>query len=61
MMTLGQAIAYGKRIGVKYYLKNEHGCIIGGTTTHEAAVAMMKEKTREGGYGTLHIEPAKEV
>jgi len=61
MMTLQQAIAYGKRIGVKYYVKNEHGCIIAGDQTLEGAKRRMQQKNREGGFGTLHIEKVKEA
>lgn len=37
MMNRAQAEAYGKRIGVRYYLKNTNGGLYGGYTTLEAA------------------------
>ena len=43
MMNLQQAIAYGKSIGVKYYVRNDQHCIMGGTTTLERAEAMKRE------------------
>ena len=42
MMNLQQAIAYGKSIGVKYYVRNDHDCIMGGTQTLEQAQAMKR-------------------
>lgn len=39
-MNKKQAIAYGKRNGVKYYVKNSLGGLFGGTNTYEQAVAM---------------------
>lgn len=40
MMNKEQAIAYGKRNGVKYYVKNSLGGLLGGTKTYEQAVEM---------------------
>lgn len=40
MMTLQGAIAYGKHIGVRWYIRNDRGCIVGGTKTREQAEAM---------------------
>ena len=37
MMTDKQAIQYGKRIGVRYYVKNSYGGLLGGFTTKKAA------------------------
>ncbi len=37
MMNKAQAIAYGKRIGCKFYVYNENGGLLGGFTTREAA------------------------
>ena len=42
MMNLQQAIAYGKSIGVKYYVRNDQHCIMGGTQTLEQAQAMKR-------------------
>ena len=42
MMNLQQAIAYGKSIGVKYYVRNDKDCIMGGTKTLEQAQAMKR-------------------
>lgn len=39
-MNLQEAIAYGKRTGVKYYVRNSHGGLVGGTVTYEQAVDM---------------------
>ena len=39
-MNKEQAIAYGKRMGVKYYVKNSLGGLLGGTKTYEQAVEM---------------------
>lgn len=55
MMTLQQAIEYGRRIGVMYYIRNEHDCIIGGCTTLENARQMLASM-RNSGFGILHIE-----
>ena len=40
MMSKQQATAYGKRTGVKFYVKNSLGGLFGGTKTHEQAVEM---------------------
>ena len=40
MMNKAQAIAYGKRMGVKYYVKDNRGGLLGGTRTYEQAVEM---------------------
>ena len=40
MMNKEQAIAYGKRNGVKYYVKDSLGALLGGTVTYEQAVEM---------------------
>ena len=37
MMTRAEAKAYGKRIGVRYYVKNTKGGLYGGYKTLEAA------------------------
>lgn len=37
MMNLHQAIAYGKAIGVKYYIYNDKGRLVGGYKTKSAA------------------------
>lgn len=58
MMNLEQAVNYGKRIGVAWYVKNEHGCIIAGWKTKEEADACIRRKNREGGWGILHVERA---
>lgn len=39
-MNLQEAIAYGKRTGVRYYVKNSRGGLVGGTKTYEQAVDM---------------------
>lgn len=42
MLNLSQAIEHGKRVGVRFYVKNHHGYILGGTRTREQAEAMKK-------------------
>lgn len=42
MMTKQQAIAYGKRTGVKYYIYGD-GALYGGTRTKEQAERMKAE------------------
>lgn len=42
MLNLEQAIEYGKRVGVRYYVKNDAGYIMGGTKTLEQAEAMKR-------------------
>jgi hypothetical protein len=42
MMTLQGAIAYGKHIGVRWYIRNDRGCIVGGTKTREQAETMKR-------------------
>lgn len=37
MMNREQAIAYGKRTGCRYFVKNSNGGLLGGFTTREAA------------------------
>ena len=37
MLTKTAAIAYGKQIGVRYYVKNTLGGLYGGYTTRKAA------------------------
>ena len=36
-MNKQQAIAYGKRIGVRYHIYNSKGCLMGGRKTLEQA------------------------
>ena len=66
MMTLNQAIAFGKHIGVQYYVVNHHGCIVGGTKTLEAAQEMKRrfeidDRRNPWTHGTTRfsIKPAK--
>lgn len=47
MMNKEQAVAYGKRNGVKYYVKNSLGGLLGGTKTYEQAVAMKSRWEKE--------------
>ena len=65
MMNLQQAIAYGKSSGVKYYVYNDHDCLLGGTQTKEEAEAMKKrfeieDKRNPWTKGTtqFYIQPA---
>lgn len=46
-MNKEQAIAYGKRMGVKYYVKNSLGGLLGGTKTYEQAVEMKSRREAE--------------
>lgn len=43
MMTREAAVAYGKRIGVQYYVKNTKGGLYGGYITLENAKKAKKE------------------
>lgn len=43
MMNLNQAIAYGNQMGVKFYVRNSNGGLMGGTKTREQAQAVKKE------------------
>lgn len=47
MMNLEQAIAYGKRVGVAYYVRNSRGCIVGGSKTKAGALEMKKRMENE--------------
>lgn len=47
MMNKEQAIAYGKRIGVKFYVMNSNGGLLGGYTTREAAEEARQRFQRE--------------
>ena len=44
MMNQKQAISYGKKIGVRYHVRNSNGGLLGGTKTLEAAKEMQKTK-----------------
>lgn len=46
-MNLEEAIAYGRRTGVKYYVKNSLGGLLGGTKTYEQAVDMKRRHEAE--------------
>lgn len=43
MMNLEQAINHGNEIGVKYYIKNSNGGLLGGTKDYKEAVKMKDE------------------
>lgn len=43
MMNPNQAIAYGQQIGVKFYVRNSNGGLMGGTKTRKQAEAMKKD------------------
>lgn len=60
MMNLNQAIAYGNQMGVKFYVRNSNGGLMGGTKTREQAQAMKKEfrSTRTGKNKILSIRDA---
>ena len=47
MMNREQAVAYGRQIGVKFYIYNNHGALVGGTTTRAAAEEMKSRMERE--------------
>lgn len=66
MMNLQQAVAYGKSVGVKWYVYNSHDRIVGGSTTREGAEAMKKrfeieDKKNPWTKGTtrFYIKPAR--
>lgn len=58
MMTLNAAISYGKKIGVRFYVKNDRGAVIGGWTTKEAAEEHIKrlEKNSWNPWEKRHIK-----
>ena len=43
MMNRGMAIAYGKSIGVRYYVKNQHGGLYGGFKDRKSALECKKK------------------
>ncbi len=47
MMNREAAIAYGKAIGVRYYVYNSNGCLVGGTKTLKEAQDMKRRFERE--------------
>ena len=66
MMNRNQAIAYGKRIGVRWHIFNSNGCLVGGTQTYEQAQAMKRRFEIEernnpftGGKTRFEIREAK--
>lgn len=66
MMNRESAIAYGKKIGVRYHIFNSQGCLVGGTKTLEQAQAMKARMEREerknpftGGATRFEIRPAR--
>ena len=66
MMNLEQALAYGRRVGVQYYVCNDHDCVVGGTKTREQAEAMkqrfeIEDKGNPWTKGTtrFYIKPAR--
>ena len=66
MMNLQQAIAYGKSVGVKYYVYNDHDRLMGGTQNKAEAEAMKKrfeieDKKNPWTKGTtrFYIKPAR--
>lgn len=66
MMNLQQAIAYGKRVGVRFYVLNDKDRILGGTRTKEEAEAMKKRFEIEDqknpwtkGTTRFYIQPAR--
>ena len=42
MLNLTQAIEHGKRVGVRFYDKNDANCVMGGTQTLEQAEDMKR-------------------
>ena len=61
MMNLQQALWHGKKIGVRYYIYNNHGCLVGGTKTLEQAKAMkrrfeMEDRRNPFTRGTTRFE-----
>ena len=66
MMNLNQALAYGKQIGVRYYVMNDKNCVMGGTKTQAQALEMKKrfeieDKQNPWTKGTtrFYIKPAR--
>ena len=65
-MNTKQAIAYGKRIGVRFHIYNSRGCLVGGTRTLKEAQAMKRRFEAEeknnpftGGKTQFYIMEAK--
>ena len=61
MMNRNQAIAYGRHIGVRWHIYNNHGCLVGGTKTLEDAQAMkkrfeMEDRKNPGTRGITRFE-----
>lgn len=56
MLTLEQALWHGKKKGVKFFVINQHGRILGASSTLEGARKMMQEFNRERWAGIAHIE-----
>lgn len=46
MLNLEQALAHGRRVGVKFYIYNDAGALLGGTTTRAAAEKMKADFER---------------
>ena len=46
MMSREQVMAYGRKIGCKFYVRNSNGGLLGGFTTREAAEKYKAEEER---------------
>ena len=60
-MTKDQAIEYGKRVGVRYYIYNSYGCLVGGAKTLDQAQEMKRrfeadDRTNPWTKGTTRFE-----
>lgn len=47
MMNKEQAKRHGKKVGVKFYIRNSKGGLLGGTKTREQAEKMKREFQKE--------------
>ena len=47
MMDRNSAIAYGKMVGVRYYVKNTHGGLYGGFQDRKSALEFKKRCEKE--------------
>ena len=59
MMTLQQALAYGRQVGVRYYVVTQNGAVYGGATTREYAEEMKRRFERENRNNPFLDEPLR--
>lgn len=64
MMNLQQALIHGNMVGVRYYIYNSHGCLVGGTKTREQALQLKRkyeedDRTNPFTHGTTRFTIVK--